>query len=223
MRIFRDRREAGRRLAERLGAYAGRPDVCVVALPRGGVEVGAEVARQLGAPLDVLVVRKLGAPWQPELGMGAVAGGGVRILNEPLIRELGIPRAVIDGVAEAEQLEVERRERAYRGGAAALDVRDRTVILVDDGLATGSTARAAVQALQVLGPARIVLAVPVAPPDTCSWLDREVDEVVCLATPRPFYAIGVWYEQFPQLDDAQVRRLLERAGSRTAGVAVQEA
>lgn len=216
MRIFPDRQEAGRQLAERLSRYAGRPDVIVLALPRGGVEVAAEVARALGAPLDVLVVRKLGAPWQPELAMGAVAGGGIRVLNEPVIRELGIPRGVIDRVAEEELREVERREQAYRGHADALDVRDRTVILVDDGLATGSTARAAVQALRSLGPARIVLATPVAPPDTCALLAREVDELVCPVRPHPFYAIGVWYERFPQLSDAAVRALLEE--NRTAEV-----
>ncbi len=218
MRIFLDRQDAGRRLAERLATYAGRSDVCVLALPRGGVEVGAEVARGLGAPLDVLVVRKLGMPWQPELAMGAVAGGGVRVLNEQVVSELGIPAAVIEGVAEEERREVVRRERAYRGSAPALDVRDWTVILVDDGIATGSTARAAVRALRAMGPARIVLATPVAPPDACARLEREVDALVCLASPRPFYAIGVWYERFPQLDDATVRRLLADAAPTEAGI-----
>ena len=216
--IFADRTDAGRRLAAKHGSYAGRGDVVVLALPRGGVPVGYEVAHALEAPLDVLVVRKLGVPGHEELAMGAVAGGGVRVLEEDVVASLGIPDAVIDRVAARERGEVERRERACRGGRAAPEVRGKTVILVDDGIATGSTVRAGVAALRRSRPARIVVATPVAPPSTCRALRAEADEVVCVETPEPLRAVGAWYRAFPQTSDAEVRELLARAAPRPAHV-----
>jgi putative phosphoribosyl transferase len=209
--LFRDRFDAGRQLAAKLNRYASREDVVVLALPRGGVPVAFEVATALGAPLDVFLVRKLGLPGHEELAMGAIASGGVRVLNEEVVRGLGIPPWVIDEAAEQEQLELERRERAYRDARPAPDVRDRIVILVDDGLATGSTMRAAVTALRRLGPARIVVAVPVGAPDTCSEFQTIADEAICASEPEPFYAVGLWYEDFSQTSDEEVRELLQRA------------
>jgi erythromycin esterase-like protein/predicted phosphoribosyltransferase len=208
---FRDRNEAGRLLAKKLTAYANRPDVLVLALPRGGVPVAYEIARALGAPLDVFVVRKLGIPGYEELAMGAVATGGVRVLNDQIVQRLGIPKYVIDAVAAREEQELARRERLYRGGRPPPDVRGRTVILVDDGLATGATMRAAVMALRQLQPARIVVAIPTGSPDTCEELRSEVDEVVCAITPEPFLAVGHWYEDFSQTTDEEVRDLLAQA------------
>jgi predicted phosphoribosyltransferase len=201
--------EAGRELAERLSSYAGCDDVVVLALPRGGLPVGREVADALGAPLDVLNVRKLGVPGQEELAMGALAAGGTRVLNEELVRQAGIPSTVVDRVVEREQAELDRRETQYRGGRPAPEVRGRTVILVDDGVATGATMQAAVQALQAQEPARIVVAVPTAPPQTCRALERLADEVVCLMQPQPFYAVGFSYDDFSELTDEEVRRLLD--------------
>jgi predicted phosphoribosyltransferase len=209
--LFRDRREAGRRLAEGLASYAGRPDVVVLALPRGGVPVAYEVARALGAPLDVFVVRKLGLPDHDELAMGAVATGGVQVLNDQLVRALGIPWPVIEAVAARERAELARRERLYRGERRPPDVRGRTVILVDDGLATGATMQAAVRALRQQGPARIVVAVPTAAPETCEALKAQVDDVVCAVTPEPFYSVGLWYQDFEQTSDDEVRDLLQRS------------
>jgi putative phosphoribosyl transferase len=209
-RRFRDRREAGRLLAAQLSAYASRPDVLVLALPRGGVPVAAEVARALGAPLDVFVVRKLGVPGHEEFALGAIATGGVRVLNDDVVRALRIPDRVIDAVAAKEQEELARRERLYRGDRPPLDVRGRTVILVDDGLATGATMHAAIKALRQQQPACIVVAVPTASPETCDELKREVDEVICATTPDPFYAVGLWYEDFSQTTDEEVRELLAR-------------
>src|SRR5438445_3876086 len=208
---FRDRREAGRLLGAHLSAYANLPDVLVLALPRGGVPVAAEVARALEAPLDVFVVRKLGVPGHEELAMGAIASGGVRVLNEDVVRPLRIPGDVIDAVAAEEQQELERRERAYRGDRPAPDVRGRAVILVDDGLATGSTMRAAVAALRQQRPARIVVAVPVGAAETCAEFQAEADETICARTPEPFYAVGLWYDDFSQTTDEEVHDLLERA------------
>jgi putative phosphoribosyl transferase len=213
---FRDRSEAGRFLASQLSRYAGRPDVLVLALPRGGVPVGDEVARALGAPLDVFLVRKLGVPGHGELAMGAIASGGVRVLNQDVVEALGIPPAAIEAVAEREARELARREREYRDGRPAPDVRGRTMILVDDGLATGSTMRAAVAALRQLGPAAIVVAVPTAARETCDELRPLVDEVVCASTPRPFRAVGLWYDDFSQTTDEEVRALLAQA-AREAG------
>jgi predicted phosphoribosyltransferase len=212
-RLFSDRAEAGRVLAEQLRHYAGRPDVIVLALPRGGVPVAYEVAKALHAPLDIFVVRKLGIPGREELAMGAVATGGVRVLNDEVVKGLSIPGYVIDAVATWELQELERRERLYRSNRPPPDVRGKTVILVDDGLATGSTMLAAVQALRKLGPARIVVAVPVASPDTCELLTEYVDETVCTATPEPFYAVGLWYRDFSQTTDEEVRELLERSAA----------
>src|SRR3981189_3549403 len=208
--LFRDRREAGRLLAAKLSAYANRTDVLVLALPRGGVPVAYEVARALGAPLDVFVVRKLGVPGYEELAMGAVATGGVRVLNHQLVTRLGIPDHLIDSVTEQEQQELARRERLYRGGRPAPDVTGRTVILVDDGLATGSTMHAAIEALRQLRPARIVVAVPTAPPETCEEMRAKVDDVICAITPEPFHAVGLWYQDFAQTTDEEVRNLLAR-------------
>jgi predicted phosphoribosyltransferase len=208
---FRNRREAGRALAERLASYAKRPDVLVLALPRGGVPVAYEVARALDAPLDVFLVRKLGVPGHEEYALGAIASGGVRVMNEDLVRALRLPATAIDAMAAREQQELERRERLYRGDRPPPDVRGRTVLLVDDGLATGATMLAAVHALRKQGAARIVVAVPVASPDTCNALRLEVDDIVCAVTPEPFHAVGLWYEDFSQTTDEEVRDLLTRA------------
>jgi predicted phosphoribosyltransferase len=209
--IFRDRAQAGRALARRLGEYATRSDVLVLALPRGGVPVGYEVAKVLGVPLDVFLVRKLGVPGQEELAMGAIASGGVRVLNEDVVRLLQIPDEVIDSVAEREWRELARRERAYRGDRPPPEVRGRTVILIDDGLATGTTMRAAVAALRQQGPARIVVAVPVAAAATVEEMQNEVDDLVYVQAPEVFYAVGSWYEDFAQTSDAEVHALLEQA------------
>ena len=215
---FRDRHEAGRHLAAALRRYAGRPDVLVLALPRGGVPVGYEVARALGVPLDVMQVRKLGIPGHEELAMGAIASGGVRILNEEIVRMLQIPARVIEAVAAEEQRELERRERLFRGDRPFPDVRGRTVILIDDGLATGSTMRAAAEALRAEGASRLVAAVPVAPKETCESLRAVVDEVVCAVTPVPFHAVGEWYEDFTQTTDEEVRQLLRLAEQSSDGM-----
>jgi putative phosphoribosyl transferase len=210
-RIFKDRVEAGRFLADRLADYAGRRDVVVLALPRGGVPVAYEVAQRLRAPLDVFVVRKLGVPGHEELAMGAIASGGVRVLNEDVVSYLGVPNEVIDEVAADELRELQRREQLYRGGRPPLDVRDRTVIIVDDGLATGSTMRAAVKALRQKGPKEIVVAAPVGARETCDSFKAEVDVVcICAVTPEPFNAVGLWYRDFSQTTDEEVHDLLTR-------------
>jgi putative phosphoribosyl transferase len=208
---FRDRAEAGRRLATELRKYAGKDDVIVLALPRGGVPVGYEVARAIGAPLDVFVVRKLGLPWHEELAMGALASGGVRLLNEELINAYDLQPAEVDSVIQREKAELERRERQYRGDRPFPDLHDKTVILVDDGLATGSTMRVAVQALRNEGAKRIVVAVPVSAPETCDSFRDIADEIVCAVTPEPFYAVGLWYDDFSQTTDEEVHDLLDRA------------
>ena len=208
---FRDRTDAGRALAETLREYANRDDVVVLALPRGGVPIGFEVAKALNAPLDVFVVRKLGLPGQEELAMGAIASGGVRVLNRELIRRLGIPDQLIEQVTQNEQRELERREREYRDGRPPIDVRGKTAILVDDGLATGSSMRVAVLALKEKQPAQIVVAVPVAPRETCAELESVADKVICAVTPQPFWGVGQWYADFSQTSDEEVRDLLRRA------------
>lgn len=207
---FPDRTEAGRQLAGHLGAYAGRDDITVLGLPRGGVPVAAAVAHELGAPLDVFVVRKLGVPDSPEFAMGAIASGGVRVVNEDVVRQLGITDDVIAATAAQEQLELERREQLYRAGRADPELRGRTVLVVDDGLATGATMRAAVQALRAHEPREVVVAVPVASSAACADLRTVADAVICIATPEPFTAVGAWYEDFAQLDDEAVRGMLDR-------------
>ena len=209
--LFADRRDAGRVLAGLLTKYANRDDVLVLALPRGGVPVAFEVAHALRAPLDVFIVRKLGVPGHEELAMGAIATGGVRVLNEDVVGALSLSTTVSDAVAAREEKELERRERIYRGARTPPDVRERTVILVDDGLATGSTMRAAVAALRKQRPARIVVAVPVAAAETCEEFKTEVDETVCAATPRMFNGVGRWYEDFSQTSDDEVHELLAQA------------
>jgi predicted phosphoribosyltransferase len=210
---YADRREAGRALADRLRDYAGQNDVVVLGLPRGGIPVAYEVARALNAPLDVFVVRKLGLPGHPEYAMGAIASGGVRVLNDDVIRQLHVPPSAVEAVARAEQQELERRERAYRGARQALPVEGRIVILVDDGLATGSTMRAAVLAIRRQFPSQIVVAVPVGARETCRAMNQVADDVVCARMPEPFQAVGLWYEAFEQTTDEEVRRLLEASAT----------
>ena len=217
--VFRDRRHAGRVLAQILAGYANRSDVIVLALPRGGVPVAYEVAKALHAPLDVFVVRKLGVPGHEEYAMGAIASGGVRVLNDEVVQRLGISDAAVDAVTRFEQGELERRERLYRAGRPLPDLRGRTVIVVDDGLATGSTMLAAVRALRAQQPARIVVAVPTAAAETCAQLRSEADEVVCATTPEPFRAVGTWYDDFSQTSDEEVRELLARAEQNAAHAA----
>lgn len=211
MQRLADRREARRLLAEKLMSYSGQPDVLVLGLPRGGVVVAYEVAKALDAPLDVFLVRKLGAPGQEELAMGAIASGGVQVMNADVVDALDLSRAQVEAALAREQRELERREKAYRGEAKPPDLAGKTVILVDDGLATGASMRTAIRSLKSHQPARIVLAVPVAPPSTCAALKREVDEAICLMTPEPFYAIGQWYVDFFQTPDEEVVALLGAA------------
>lgn len=210
---FANRRQAGRVLAGRLGAYAARSDVLVLGLPRGGMPVAREVAAALGAPLDVFVVRKLGVPSQPELAIGAIASGGIRVLNDDVVRLCRIPSHIIEHVARVEQQELERRERAYRDGRPALAIAGRVAILVDDGLATGSTMRAAVAGVRRLQPSRVVVAVPVGARETCESLAAIADEVVCAEVPDRFVAVGAWYEDFSQTTDEEVKAALQSAPS----------
>lgn len=224
MKPFANRTDAGRRLVRRLEHYARRSDVLVLALPRGGLPVGYEVAKALGAPLDVLVIRKLGLPGQPELAMGAIASGGVRVLNPDVVDSLAIPEDVLERVAASEEAELERRDRAYRGNRPPPDVRGRVVILVDDGIATGSTVRAALRVLRAQAPARLVVAVPTAAREIFEELEQEADEVIVVMTPSPFMAISLWYDDFSQLTDEEVRRFLDEARrefSPSAGAAVE--
>jgi putative phosphoribosyl transferase len=214
---YLDRTHAGRELASKLLEYADRPDVIVLALPRGGVPVAFEVAKALHAPLDVFVVRKLGVPGHEEYAMGAIATGGVRVLDERVVRAAGVTRVQLDAVTAAEQRELARRERQYRGDRPPPNVAGRTIILVDDGLATGSTMRAAVEALRQEGAARVIVAVPIAPPETCDAFRDIVDDIVCARTPEPFYAVGLWYEDFSQTSDEEVRALLEGARTSVTG------
>lgn len=211
MMRFRNRIEAGQQLAKRLAKYASRPDVLVLALPRGGVPVAYEVAQALHVPLDVFIVRKLGVPGHEELAMGAIASGGVRVLNDEVVESLWIPDAVIDAAAERELLELERRERTYRDDRPAPDVQGRTVILVDDGIATGSTMKAAIEALRQLEASRVVVAVPTAALSTAREMRSDVDELVAVMTPADFLGVGQWYEDFSQTSDEEVRDVLQRA------------
>ena len=210
---FADRSEAGQQLAAQLRSYADRADVWVLGLPRGGVPIAYEIAKALHLPLDICLVRKLGVPEQPELAMGAIASGGIMVLNQEVLRSFHISDSVVQKVAAVEQQELERREQVYRGNRPMPEVSDRTVILADDGIATGSTLRAAVAILREQEPERIVVAVPVAPPASCEQLKTVVDELICLVTPDRLYSIGQWYQDFSQTTDAEVCQLLEQAGS----------
>ena len=212
---FRDRRHAGAELAARLNHLKGRDDLVVLALPRGGVPVAYEVARAIGAPLDIFLVRKLGVPGHRELAMGALASGGVRVVNEDVVALYRIPGTAIDAVAREEQAELERREREYRAGRPPVALRGRTVILVDDGLATGSTMRAAVQAVRAHAPGKVIVAVPVGSPDTCQEFTDIADEIVCARAPEHFAAVGQWYRDFSQTSDGEVRELLHGASAAT--------
>jgi putative phosphoribosyl transferase len=211
MTRFEDRFDAGRFLAQHLKHHAGKPDVAVLALPRGGVPVAFEIARALGAPLDVFVVRKLGAPGYEELAMGAIATGGVRVFNEEVIQHLGVSESWIEASIREQEEELQRREEAYRGDRPPVEIENHTVILVDDGLATGASMRAAVRALRLRHPAAITVAVPIGSRDTCDQFRAEVEEVVCARTPEPFHAVGAWYRNFTQTTDEEVRELLNRA------------
>jgi putative phosphoribosyl transferase len=212
---FQNRVEAGRLLASQLQGYAAKAEVIVVALPRGGVPVAFEIARCLDVPLDILIVRKLGAPWQPELAMGAVASGGIRLLDRALIRSLNLPNNYVYGLIAREEKEIQRRETLFRDGCPAQTLSGRTVILVDDGAATGSTMLTAAEAIRQQHPKQIVIAVPVASRDACLTFQARVGKCVCLATPEPFFAVGQWYESFSQVADQEVQILLSRARSRS--------
>jgi putative phosphoribosyl transferase len=220
--IYSNRSEAGKFLAVLLTSYADRTDVLVLALPRGGVPVAFEVAKELRAPLDIFLVRKLGLPGHEEFAIGAIATGGVRVLNDDVVDYLGISDDVIDSIAAKELRELERRERAYRGDRREPNVRGKTVVLVDDGLATGSTMRAAASALRQQAPARIVVAVPVSAPQTCDEYRMGVDEIICAATPERFYGVGRWYRDFSQTSDDEVRELLKRSRSEQREVETEE-
>jgi predicted phosphoribosyltransferase len=211
MSFFNNRIDAGKRLAERLSEYANREDVLVLALPRGGVPVAFEVAKELNVKMDIFIVRKLGVPGNEELAMGAIASGNIRVLNEDVVRSFRITQKVIDEATANELRELERREHIYRRNRPVPKISGSTVILIDDGLATGATMRAAVAAVKTKNPAKLIIAVPVAAPDTCSAFGSEVDEVLCVATPEPFYGVGAWYEDFSQTTDKEVCELLDRA------------
>lgn len=218
--LFQNRVDAGKRLASLLRLYAHRPDVSVIALPRGGVPVAAEIARELNAPLDVLVVRKLGVPRSEEMAMGAITSGDFQYLNDDLIQRLNIPAEAISAVIQREQRELERREKAYRDDRPPLNLRDRTVILVDDGLATGATMRVAIKAVQQQQPKEFIVAVPVAAKEICQQLGTYVSHIICAETPQPFHAVGLWYQEFDQTSDKEVQTLLDQARNRvleTAG------
>lgn len=207
--VFQNRRTAGQKLAERLVNYEGRADVVVLGLARGGLPVADEVARKLKVPLDVFLVRKLGVPGREELALGAIASGGVRVMNQDIVTSLRVSQRQIEDVAEREKSELERREKKYRGDRDRIELAGKVVILVDDGLATGASMRAAVDAVKSHHPEKVIIAVPTAPPDTCSALKRRVDEMICLETPSPFYGVGAWYESFPQVNDKEVTQILE--------------
>lgn len=210
-KLFRDRRAAGKKLAEKLIQYSDRADVIILALPRGGVPVAYEVAYALRVPMDIFIVRKLGWPGHEEMAIGAIASGGVKVLNEDIVRYLNIPEALIDAVAKRELRELERREQAYLGNRPKLELNDRTVIIVDDGLATGASMRAAIRGVRAHSPAQVIIAVPTAAPETCEALTAEVDHIICATTPEPFYGVSRWYEDFSQTTDEEVRTLLQNA------------
>lgn len=211
MALFKDRVDAGKKLAKELSKYANRSDVLILALPRGGVPVAFEVAKELNVRMDVFIVRKLGVPGNEELAMGAISSDNIRVLNEDVVRSFQIPERIINTVSENELKELERRERAYRGDRPKPEISGSTVILIDDGLATGATMRAAAAAIKTKNPAKIVVAVPTGARDTCELFGREVDEVICVATPEPFYGVGAWYGNFSQTTDEEVCELLDKA------------
>ncbi|MEZ5525791.1 MAG: phosphoribosyltransferase [Pseudomonadales bacterium] len=213
MTVFKDRTDAGQQLAKALDEFAGNDNVVVLALPRGGVPVAYEVARALQAPLDVMVVRKLGVPGQRELAMGAIASRNIRVMNEGIVNQLAIPQKAIDEVVEEERIELERRERLYRGSEGRCDIKGKVIILVDDGIATGATMRAAIAAIKQQQPKQLVVAVPTAALDTCQLISDEVDRMVCLSTPEPYIAVGCWYRRFSQTRDDEVTQLLEKAAN----------
>jgi putative phosphoribosyl transferase len=216
MQIFRDRLDAGAQLAQELQGFAERPDVIVLALPRGGVPVGYEIATRLAVPLDVLIVRKLGVPGHEELAMGALASGGIQLVDRAIVSAMHVSTDALQAVIDAERDELDRRERLYRAGCPSLDVRDQTLIVVDDGLATGASMLAALEALRQREPAELVVAVPVAAAPTCAALRAAADDVICLLTPPQFYAVGLWYQDFRETTDAEVRALLDAARARLA-------
>lgn len=211
MAFFKDRVDAGKKLAKELSKYANRSDVLILALPRGGVPVAFEVAKELNVKMDVFIVRKLGVPGNEELAMGAIASDNIRVLNEDVVSSFQIPERVIDSVAANELKELERREQAYRGNRPKPEISGKTVILIDDGLATGATMRAAVAALKIKNPTKIVIAVPTAAADTCRFFEEKVDEIICVTTPEPFYGVGAWYGDFSQTTDEEVCELLDKA------------
>ena len=211
MALFRDRRDAGRKLAAKLSGYANRPDMIVLALPRGGVPVAYEVALALNAPLDIFIVRKLGLPGHEELAMGAIATGGARVINQNIVRTFNVPQGMIDAVVKQELQELERREREYRGNRAMPEIQGKTAILIDDGLATGASMQAAILGLRAKEPARVVVAVPTAALETCEAFGGQVDEMICATTPEPFYGVSRWYEEFSQVSDEEVQTLLGKA------------
>lgn len=211
MAIFKDRRDAGKQLAEKLSEYKGQDDVVVLGLPRGGVPVAYEVAEALNLPLDVFIVRKLGVPGQPELAMGAIASGDIQVMNDSVVRRAGISDPQIEEVAQQEKEELKEREKAYRGARPEIELQGKTVLLVDDGLATGASMRAAISALREHDPEKIIVAVPTAPPDTCQEFEPEVDQIICLRTPTPFWGVGGSYQSFSQTTNEEVRDLLNRA------------
>jgi len=211
---FRDRREAGEKLGKELAAYANRSDVIVLGLARGGLPVAFQVAKRLDAPMDVFLVRKLGVPGREELAMGAIASGGIRVVNDDVVRSVGLSEQDIEEVAEREQQELERREKMYRGDRTSPELEGRTIILVDDGMATGASMKSAVQAVKQTRPAAVVVAVPTAAPQTVEEISGEVDDIVCLTTPQPFMAVGTWYEDFSQTSDEEVKHFLERAAEK---------
>lgn len=211
MALFKDRVDAGRILAKELSKYASRSDVLILALPRGGVPVAYEVAKALNVKMDVFIVRKLGVPGYEELAMGAIASDNIRVLNEDVVKSFGIPEEVIEKTATKELHELERREKAYRGDRPKPEITNKTVILIDDGLATGATMRAAAAALKTKNPAKIIIAVPTAAADTCEFFEGKVDEIICVATPEPFYGVGAWYGNFSQTTDKEVCDILEKA------------
>jgi putative phosphoribosyl transferase len=221
-RRFRNRTDAGQQLAQALAAYANQNNLIVLALPRGGVPVADEVAKSLHAPMDVYIVRKLGVPGQPELAMGAIASGGVRVLNQQVLDYLTITEEEIELVALKEERELERRERVYRGNAQAQNLRDQTVILVDDGIATGTTVKSAIIAIKRQQPQQLILAVPVAPPETVGELRKHVDQLVCLLSPDSFYAVGQWYQDFNQTTDKEVTQLLNQSQTGLFGASLKQ-